>query len=87
MCVSLEMVKRAASPPDAGQILTAAGDRLVHPQTTSVFRGNTGPGAVSNTAVNEGVFSIKKCFIYICSLRENKHIEITLLREVRKRVR
>ncbi len=87
MCVSLEMVKRAASPPDAGQTLTAAGDRLVHPQTTSVFRGNTGPGAVSNTAVNEGVFSIRKSFIYICSLRENKHIEITLLREVRKRVR
>lgn len=29
MCVSLEMVKRAASPPDAVQTLTAAGDSLV----------------------------------------------------------
>lgn len=59
MCVSLEMVKRAASPPDAAQTLTAAGD--------SSFRGlRAFSGAVSShTAANEGVFSTKKYLIYI----------------------
>ncbi len=47
VCVSLEMVKRATSPPDAAQTLTAAGDSS---------HGNR--AVSSHTAVNEGLFSI-----------------------------
>lgn len=50
MCVSLEMVKRAASPPDAVQTLMAAGD--------SSLRTSRPGRCLCLTAVNEVAWTV-----------------------------